>query len=111
VPDEIVADFRAVRDAYNPAKRAEPDPRRHLTTFRGYMTELKPWQYALVTERVLDSTSIAGTAGQCADKIARLEQHGIGRIILSPLPQYAEQTIEAYGHQIIPRFTERSRNG
>ena len=111
-PADLVEDLRAVRDAYKPRSSGESDAGRgHLTAFRGYMTELKPSQYSLVTENVLDATSIAGTPDQCIQKIVSLEQHGIGRIILSPLPQYAQQTIEAYGQQIMPRFVERNPNG
>ena len=112
VPRDVVDDLRMVRDAYKAAGGGEGDPRRrHLTAFRGYMTELKDWQYPLVTPNVLEATSIAGTPDQCSEKISRLEQHGIGQIILSPLPQFADQTLESYGLRIVPRVAERSQYG
>lgn len=110
VPSDVVADLKAVREAYKPESVPGEDPRRdHLTRFRGYMTELKSWQFELVTPSVLETTSIAGTPDQCAEKIALLGQHGIGQVLLSPLPQFADQTIEAYGQQIIPKIQEAMR--
>jgi alkanesulfonate monooxygenase SsuD/methylene tetrahydromethanopterin reductase-like flavin-dependent oxidoreductase (luciferase family) len=103
VQNDVVEDFNRVREAYHPGEIDSGDPRtRHLRTFRGYMTELKDWQQGLVTANVLDSTSIAGTVEQCIAKIRRLEQHGISRIIVSPLPQFVGETLETYGRSIIP---------
>lgn len=103
VREEVTRDFTAIREAYRPRESDGGDPRtRHLRTFRGYMTELKDWQRDLVTPDVIESTSIAGTVDQCLAKIEMLEAHGIKRIILSPLPQFAEQTIEIFGRSVIP---------
>jgi alkanesulfonate monooxygenase SsuD/methylene tetrahydromethanopterin reductase-like flavin-dependent oxidoreductase (luciferase family) len=103
VPAGVAGDFAAVREAFHSNASDGGDPRtRHLRTFRGYMTELKDWQRNLVTANVLESTSIAGTVEQSIEKIRLLEQHGIRRVILSPLPQFVEQTVEIYGKAIIP---------
>jgi alkanesulfonate monooxygenase SsuD/methylene tetrahydromethanopterin reductase-like flavin-dependent oxidoreductase (luciferase family) len=102
VRKELVEEFvRARAAAYEPEEGAART--RHLKAYRGYMTALKPWQYPLVTDNVLETTSIAGTVEQCCAKIRRLEEAGIARIILSPLPQYVEATIEIYGSEILPR--------
>ena len=105
VPDNVKREWARVREAYSPKPTQDEDPRkRHLKAFRSYMTELEEWQRALVTESVLEGTSIAGTEEQCARKISLLEHHGIGHILLSPLPRYVEPTIKAYGDRILPRF-------
>lgn len=104
VPKHVTEDLLRVRDAaYNPEVEASEDPRRrHLKAYRGYMTQLKEWQSPLVTPNVLDATSIAGTPEQCLAKIRRLAEHGIGHIILTPLPHYMDATIEVYGTRILP---------
>lgn len=106
---ELVEDMvRARSAAYEAEVDPGGDPRtRHLRVYKGYMTALKPSQYPLITERVLDATSIAGTVDQCAAKVRRLEEEGIGHIILSPLPRYLEATVAAYGEGILPRFAAR----
>ena len=105
VPKSVTRDLVKVRDAaYAPELDPNEDPRRrHLKAYRGYLTQLKEWQYPLVTETVLDATSIAGTVEQCLAKIKLLRAHGIGHIILSPLPQHMDATIETYGARILPR--------
>ena len=104
VPKNVTEELLRVREAaYNPAPGPTEDSRRrHLKTFRGYMTQLKEWQYPVITETVLDATSIAGTPEQCRAKIRRLIEHGIGHIILTPLPHFMDATIEVYGKRILP---------
>lgn len=86
--------------------KAEADPRRHLVAYRGYLTQLQPWQSPLITPRVLAATSVAGTVAQCTATVRRLAEHGVGHVILSPRPQDLAPTIERFGRDIIPRFTE-----
>lgn len=59
----------------------------------------------LVTEEVIALTSIVGTPDEWLAKISRLEAAGVGRIILSPIPALAEQTIRDCGDLVIPRLS------
>ena len=103
---ELVDDTRKVRDgAYRSKGAASEDPRRrHLTTYRGYLTKLQSWQALLITARVLKATSVAGTIEQRAQRVRTLKKHGIARVILSPRPQDVAATIERFGRSVIPRF-------
>jgi alkanesulfonate monooxygenase SsuD/methylene tetrahydromethanopterin reductase-like flavin-dependent oxidoreductase (luciferase family) len=108
VRKNLVEELTRVRSAYAPQADPRDDPRtRHLTAYKGYMTDVKPWQHSLITESVLEATSIAGTVDQCIAKIRRLEELGIRQIILSPLPQYLDATLAAYGERILPGFRTR----
>lgn len=109
VRKHLVEELGRVRSAYAPQADPRDDPRtRHLRAYKGYMTDVKPWQYPLMTEDVLEVTSIAGTVDRCIAKIRRLEELGIRHIILSPLPQHLDATLAAYGERILPRF-QRTR--
>ncbi len=109
VRKELVLDFVKARGAaYAPEPEPTEDSRaRHLKAYKDYLTALKPWQYPLVTQNVLDATSIAGTVDQCCAKIQRLEEEGIRHIILSPLPQHVDATLAVYGERVLPRFRTR----
>lgn len=107
VPQDLKRDMARVRTAHQSRPDDGEDPkRRHLRTYRGYMTQLNDWQRPLVTPNVLAATSIAGTVEQCGEKISLLQRHGIGHIILSPLPKYLETTMDAYGTHILPQFKQ-----
>ncbi len=97
----------AISDAYRTRDDYQGDPgRRHLDTYQGYLTELKDWQRALITEEVLQATSIAGTVAQCLRKIQMLRERGVGHVVLSPLPQLLEATMVVYGREILPAFRD-----
>jgi alkanesulfonate monooxygenase SsuD/methylene tetrahydromethanopterin reductase-like flavin-dependent oxidoreductase (luciferase family) len=105
VTPQLRDQMAAVSEAYKARDDYQGDPnRRHLDTYRGYLTELKDWQRSLITKAVLQATSIAGTVDQCREKIEMLQEHGVGHIILSPLPQLLEETMEAFGRDILPPF-------
>jgi alkanesulfonate monooxygenase SsuD/methylene tetrahydromethanopterin reductase-like flavin-dependent oxidoreductase (luciferase family) len=109
VRPELLRDLlRARGAAYESEAPAGEDPRtRHLRAYKDYMTALKPGQSPLITRNVLDATSIAGTVEQCCEKIRHLQREGIGQIILSPLPQHVDATLDAYGARILPEFGAR----
>lgn len=103
VDPQVAAELKAVKAAYRPDEVEGEDPRkRHLRSFRGYMTSLKDWQVPLVTEHVLASTSISGTPDDAVARIRALEAAGITRVILSPLPQHVAETIEIFRTGVIP---------
>jgi alkanesulfonate monooxygenase SsuD/methylene tetrahydromethanopterin reductase-like flavin-dependent oxidoreductase (luciferase family) len=105
VSPNLQEQMAAVSEAYEIRDDYQGDPkRRHLDTYQGYLTELKDWQQALITDDVLEATSIAGTVEQCLKKIAMLQKHGVDHIILSPLPQFLEKTMEVFGRDILPSF-------
>ena len=106
VTPQLRDQMAAVSEAYKARDDYQGDPRRrHLDTYQGYLTELKDWQRALLTEEVLEATSIAGTVEQCRRKIARLQDSGVGHIVLSPLPQLLEATMEVFDRDILPAFS------
>jgi alkanesulfonate monooxygenase SsuD/methylene tetrahydromethanopterin reductase-like flavin-dependent oxidoreductase (luciferase family) len=107
IAGDLATDMARVRDAaYAGTSGPAEDPRRrHLTAYRGYLTKLQPWQVPLITPRVLEATSVAGTAEQCAQTVKRLEKHGVSHVIVSPRPQETAATIERFGRDVIPRCT------
>jgi alkanesulfonate monooxygenase SsuD/methylene tetrahydromethanopterin reductase-like flavin-dependent oxidoreductase (luciferase family) len=105
VDTQLREDLMAVRRAYDPTEAEAEDPRtKHIAAFRGYHRQLKESQRPLVTERILAATSIAGTPEQCYEKILQLQDTGIGQVILSPLPQHLDRTIESFGRSVLPRL-------
>ena len=103
-PESLKQEWDDIRHAYRGETGGATDPRRkHLTTYRNYVVSLEDWQRPYVTQSVLDGTSIAGTPEQCLAKIAMLERHGVGHILMSPHPARVGETIEAYGRKIFPR--------
>jgi len=108
VPQGLKDDFKAITAAFEREKpgkaTTEEDRKRHLKTFKTYVTKLLDWQYPLVTKNVLEATSIAGTPEQCIEKIELLKANGIDHIILSPIPQFLDQTIDMFAKHILPRY-------
>ena len=105
VPESLKQEWHDIRHAYRGETGGATDPRRkHITTYRNYVVSLEDWQRPYVTHSVLEGTSIAGTPEQCLAKIAMLEKHGVGHILMSPHPARVGETIEAYGRDIFPQL-------
>ncbi len=104
-PDYLKREWDDIRHAYFGDSGGASDPRRkHIATYRNYVVSLEDWQRPYVTRSVLDGTSIAGTPEQCLAKIAMLERHGVGHILMSPHPERVRETIDAYGRDIFPHL-------
>ncbi len=56
----------------------------------------------LVTDYLLQRFTIAGTPGECANKIKRLEAAGIHRVLLTPPNAIYDQVMAAWGKRVIP---------
>ena len=105
VPESLKQEWHDIRHAYRGETGGATDPRRkHITTYRNYVVSIEDWQRPYVTESVLNGTSIAGTPEQCMAKIAMLERHGVGHILMSPHPERVGETIGAYGRDIFPQL-------
>ena len=57
-----------------------------------------------VTDYLLDRFTIAGTPQECIDKVRRLENDGIERILLTPPNAVYDQVMDAWGKRIIARY-------
>src|SRR5579875_1593564 len=90
---------RAIVAAYASAGRGGGD---HLDRYRGYLSRLEPWQVELVTDELISLTAVAGTSEDWLERLRSLEEVGVQRVILSPIPQLAEQTIRDCGARVLP---------
>jgi 5,10-methylenetetrahydromethanopterin reductase len=57
-----------------------------------------------ITDYLLDRFTIAGTPGECIDKVKRLEADGIQRILLTPPNAIYDQVMDAWGTRVIAKF-------
>ena len=66
---------------------------------------------ALVTDELLDTFAVAGTAAQCAERVARitafLEERGAGRIVFQPGGGRREESIERLVRVVLPQVEQR----
>lgn len=85
----VVRQLTAIEDAYQRFGAGGLDAsEKQVRRLEGYMTTLEEWQRPLVTDELLDLTSIHGTVDECAARIAELAEAGVNRLILSPSPQH-----------------------
>ena len=94
-PDaEVVRQLTRIEEAYKTFGSAERDmSSTHAKRLKGYMTELEDWQRPLVTDELLNLTSIHGTVKECAAAIGALADAGVDRLILSPSPQHVLEAL------------------
>ena len=57
-----------------------------------------------VTDEICDRFCVIGTAEQCATKLRELESIGVDQFNIYLMTHGQEETLEAYGREIIPRF-------
>jgi 5,10-methylenetetrahydromethanopterin reductase len=58
----------------------------------------------LITDYLLDRFTIAGTPGECIDKVKRLEADGIERILLTPPNAIYDKVMDAWGKRVIAKY-------
>jgi probable F420-dependent oxidoreductase len=58
-----------------------------------------------VTDEIVDRFCVLGTAEQCAAKLKELESVGVDQFNVYLMTHGQEETLQAYGEQIIPQFT------
>jgi probable F420-dependent oxidoreductase len=58
-----------------------------------------------VSDEICDRFSVLGTAEQCAAKLRELESVGVDQFNVYLMTHGQEETLEAYGRDIIPRFS------
>jgi 5,10-methylenetetrahydromethanopterin reductase len=58
----------------------------------------------LITDYLLERFTIAGTPGECIEKVKRLEADGIERILLTPPNAIYDQVMNAWGERVIARY-------
>jgi alkanesulfonate monooxygenase SsuD/methylene tetrahydromethanopterin reductase-like flavin-dependent oxidoreductase (luciferase family) len=59
-----------------------------------------------VSDEICDRFSVLGTAEQCAEKLRELEAVGVDQFNVYLMTHGQEETLAAYGRDIIPRFSE-----
>jgi probable F420-dependent oxidoreductase len=57
-----------------------------------------------VTDEICDRFTVIGSADQCAHKLRQLEAAGVGQFNVYLMTNAQEETLEAYGREIIPQF-------
>ena len=60
---------------------------------------------AFVTDEICDRFCVLGTPHQAAEKLAQLEAIGVDQFNIYLMTHGQEETLRAYGEEIIPRFT------
>ena len=87
VPPEELPGLKAFMDNFDDAKPLEEkvDPK-------------------FVTDYLVDRFSIAGTPEECVARVKKLEQAGIGRLLLTPPGKIYKETVEAWSKQVMPHF-------
>jgi len=58
-----------------------------------------------VSDEIVERFSVLGTADQCAEKLRELESVGVDQFNVYLMTHGQEETLEAYGQDIIPRFS------
>ena len=58
-----------------------------------------------VTDEICDRFCVIGTAAQCATKLRELEAVGVGQFNIYLMTERADETLAAYGSDVIPQFT------
>lgn len=59
---------------------------------------------SFITNYLLERFTIAGTPRECIDKVKRLEADGVKRILLTPPNAIYDQTMDAWGRQVIAKY-------
>ena len=81
-PGELPLDVRdgimRFRDAYRTPDA--PIETRHLEMYAGYVHEFKQEHAAMVTEKILKETTLAGTPQELAQRVERMQQIGVKQI-------------------------------
>src|SRR5581483_6394400 len=57
-----------------------------------------------VTDEICDRFCVIGTAEECAAKLRELEGIGVDQFNIYLMTHGQEETLEAYGREIIPKF-------
>ena len=57
-----------------------------------------------ITDYLLDRFTIAGTPGECIDKVKRLEADGIRRILITPPNAIYDQVMDTWGRRVIAKY-------
>jgi 5,10-methylenetetrahydromethanopterin reductase len=92
--------FERGREAFS-FQRAGGTRDANLRAYETYMTGLPEWQRELVDEPALRAKVLWGAPAEIADRLRRLEELGVGRVVLYPdqkdpsgLQRFAEQFVE-----------------
>jgi 5,10-methylenetetrahydromethanopterin reductase len=59
---------------------------------------------SFITDYLLERFTIAGTPRECIDKVKQLEADGVKRILLTPPNAIYDQTMDAWGRQVIAQY-------
>jgi 5,10-methylenetetrahydromethanopterin reductase len=68
----------------------------------------------LVTDRVVDALTLAGTVEEAAERVAALGRAGIGQVMIYPFPPpggTVEDTIRRFGEEVVPRARRLAATG
>jgi alkanesulfonate monooxygenase SsuD/methylene tetrahydromethanopterin reductase-like flavin-dependent oxidoreductase (luciferase family) len=59
---------------------------------------------------IIEEVTVAGTASEAIDKIAKFIDAGVNLILTVPMLRWFKETVEAYGRTIIPYFKESPKS-
>ncbi len=83
-PEELPADIRDELMAFKDAYRV-PDASietRHLDLYSGYVSEFKPEHAPLVTEKMINETTLTGTPEEIRARIRKMEAMGVKQVAI-----------------------------
>ena len=80
LPSDIQDEIMSFRDAYRTPEA--PIETRHLELYRGYVNEFKDEHADIVTEKMIEETTLTGTADEIKARIRVLEAAGVDQVTI-----------------------------
>lgn len=79
-----------------------PRDRLHQETHRGHLSHLLPGEAEVLTDEIIRTSTLTGTAQEIADVLRRLEAAGLRNVTLHPPPQLVREQVAEWADKIAP---------
>lgn len=103
--------FGPNRAHHNFQATLETVPEEELASIKEFMAafdQSKPMEErsdpALITDYLVRRFAMAGTRGECVERLEELAEAGVERVMLTPARRVYEETVEALAKQVMPAF-------
>jgi len=93
-----------VWERYTAMIERTPEHIRHIRIHEGHCTYLHPDEVELLTEDLVRSTCIVGTAEECREQLREMERAGIDQVVVLPAMGYQQAYAERFAREIIAKM-------
>jgi 5,10-methylenetetrahydromethanopterin reductase len=95
--------LHGIWDEYSALVEQTPEAIRHMRIHDGHCTFLRPDEAKFMTEDLIRTTCIVGTADEVVAKIKELDEAGLNEIMVLPTPEHQVSWAKRFAAEILPK--------